>query len=143
MKRHKWLLTLLLAVFLLGGGAFLLWQTGFFSSVGSLEEMRNYIERFAPYSHLFFFLIQLLSVVIAPIPSNVTALAGAVLFGMWPSFLMTWLAVAGGSVWSQSSNIAEKKIKELLLGVRYQQELLFFFVFHNGSRLYAGSGISF
>ena len=80
MKRHKWLLTLLLAVFLLGGGAFLLWQTGFFSSVGSLEEMRNYIERFAPYSHLFFFLIQLLSVVIAPIPSNVTALAGAVLF---------------------------------------------------------------
>ena len=30
MKRHKWLLTLLLAVFLLGGGAFLLWQTGFF-----------------------------------------------------------------------------------------------------------------
>ena len=99
MKRHKWLLTLLLAVFLLGGGAFLLWQTGFFSSVGSLEEMRNYIERFAPYSHLFFFLIQLLSVVIAPIPSNVTALAGAVLFGMWPSFLMTWLAVAGGSFW--------------------------------------------
>ena len=98
MKRHKWLLTLLLAVFLLGGGAFLLWQTGFFSSVGSLEEMRNFIERFAPYSHLFFFLIQLLSVVIAPIPSNVTALAGAVLFGMWPSFLMTWLAVAGGSV---------------------------------------------
>ena len=35
-------------------------------------------------------------------------------------------AVAGGSFWSQSSNIAEKKIKELLLGVRYQQELLFF-----------------
>ncbi|URW87130.1 hypothetical protein M5E86_06520 [Blautia wexlerae] len=34
-------------------------------------------------------------------------------------------AVAGGSFWSQSSNIAEKKIKELLLGVRYQQELLF------------------
>ena len=61
MKRHKWLLTLLLAVFLLGGGAFLLWQTGFFSSVGSLEEMRNYIERFAPYSHLFFFLIVLLT----------------------------------------------------------------------------------
>ena len=26
------------------------------------------------------------------------------------------------------------RCKELLLGVRYQQELLFFFVFHNGSR---------
>lgn len=30
MKRHKWLLTLLLAVFLLGGGAFLLWRRAFF-----------------------------------------------------------------------------------------------------------------
>ena len=66
MKRHKWLLTLLLAVLLLGGGVCLLWRTGFFSSVGSLEDMRDYMERFAPYSHLFFFLIQLLSVVVAP-----------------------------------------------------------------------------
>ena len=98
MKRHKWLLTLLLAVLLLGGGVCLLWRTGFFSSVGSLEDMRDYMERFAPYSHLFFFLIQLLSVVVAPIPSNVTALAGAVLFGMWPAFLLTWLAVTVGSV---------------------------------------------
>lgn len=136
MKRHKWLLTLLLAVFLLGGGAFLLWQTGFFSSVGSLEEMRNYIERFAPYSHLFFFLIQLLSVVIAPIPSNVTALAGAVLFGMWPSFLMTWLAVAGGSVlvfW------LARVLGQPVCGAAGQPT-------GGGQvpgRLYAGSGISF
>ena len=28
------------------------------------------------------------------------------------------------------------RCKELLLGVRYQQELLFFFVFHNGCLLY-------
>src|SRR5699024_12009379 len=51
-----------------------------------------------PYSHLCFFLVQLLSVVLAPIPSNVTALAGGVLFGTWPSFLMTFGAVALGSV---------------------------------------------
>ena len=42
--------------------------------------------------------MQLLSVVLAPIPSNITALAGGVLFGTWPSFLMTFAAVALGSL---------------------------------------------
>ena len=94
----KWLPALLFAVVLLCGSGFLLWKTGFFSSLGSLEEMRAYIVRFAPFSHLFYFVIQLLSVVVAPIPSNVTALAGALLFGTWPAFLLTWAAVAAGSV---------------------------------------------
>ena len=98
MKQRKWLPALLLAVVLVGGGVLLLWQTGFFSSLGSLEEMRAYIDRFAPFSQLFYFFIQFLSVVAAPIPSNVTALAGAVLFGMWEAFLLTWLAVVAGSV---------------------------------------------
>ena len=94
----KWLPALLFAVVLLCGSGFLLWKTGFFSSLGSLEEMRAYIARFAPFSHLFYFVIQLLSVVVAPIPSNVTALAGALLFGTWSAFLLTWAAVAAGSV---------------------------------------------
>ena len=34
---------------------------------------------------------------VAPIPSNLTAAAGAYLFGLWPSFLLTWGAVALGS----------------------------------------------
>ena len=67
--RHglKRMTALLLAVVLLGGGVLLLWQTGFFSSLGSLEKMRAYIDRFAPFSQLFYFFIQFLSVVAAPI----------------------------------------------------------------------------
>ena len=99
MKHTRtWLPALLLAVLLLGGSGLLLWRTGFFSSLGSLEEMRAYIARFTPFSHLFYFVIQLLGVVVAPIPSNITALAGALLFGTWPAFLLTWAAVAVGSV---------------------------------------------
>lgn len=99
MKRSpKWLPALLLALVLVGGSGLLLWQTGFFSCLGSLDAMRTYIARFAPFSHLFYFLIQLLGVVAAPIPSNVTALAGALLFGTWPAFLLTWGAVVAGSV---------------------------------------------
>ena len=94
----KWLPALLLAILLLGGSGLLLWKTGFFSSLGSLDAMRAYIARFAPFSHLFYFVIQLLGVVVAPIPSNITALAGALLFGTWPAFLLTWAAVVVGSV---------------------------------------------
>ena len=46
-------------------------------AVRSLEALRAYIAGFAPYSHLLFFLVQFLSVVLAPIPSNITAAAGA------------------------------------------------------------------
>ena len=98
MHISKRAVLLVLTILLLGGGLFFLWDTGFFSAASSLEEMRGYIERFSPYAQLIFFVVQLLSVVVAPIPSNLTALAGAVLFGMWPAFFLTTAAVIGGSV---------------------------------------------
>ncbi|HIW93382.1 MAG TPA: VTT domain-containing protein [Candidatus Flavonifractor merdipullorum] len=98
MKKHAWGLTLALTVLLLGGGLFFLWYTGFFDALGSMESIRSYIERFTPYTHLVYFLVQLASVVIAPIPSNITALAGGVLFGTWLSFFLTALAVVSGSM---------------------------------------------
>lgn len=75
-----------------------LWTSGFFDTLGSMEQMRDYIERYAPYSSLLFFLIQLLSVLLAPIPSNVSSMAGAALFGVLRAFLLTCGAVALGSV---------------------------------------------
>lgn len=96
--RKKWPVILILVLLLLAGGGYLLWRSGLFAAFTSLEAMQDYIARFAPYSHLVFFLIQLLSVILAPIPSNVTALAGGVLFGTWPAFLLTWGAVVLGSV---------------------------------------------
>ena len=95
--RKKWPVILILVLLLLAGGGYLLWRSGLFAAFTSLEAMQDYIARFAPYSHLVFFLIQLLSVILAPIPSNVTALAGGVLFGTWPAFLLTWGAVVLGS----------------------------------------------
>ena len=97
MKRYSWPLTLLLTLVLLGGGGYFLWRTGFFA-ITSLEGMRTYIQNFAPYSHLLYFLIQLASVILAPIPSNLTAMAGGLLFGAWLSFLLTAGAVILGSM---------------------------------------------
>lgn len=88
-----WALTILV----LGGSVWALYATGFFEAARSIDGMRGYIERCMPWSHLAFFGIQLVSVILAPIPNNITAAAGAFLFGMWPAFLITWAAVFLGS----------------------------------------------
>jgi len=96
-KGQKWIVFAAVLLLLAGGGWFL-YRTGFFQAVRSLEELRAYIGRFAPCSHLTFFLVQLLSVILAPIPSNITAAAGGLLFGTWPAFLLTFGAVFSGSL---------------------------------------------
>ena len=83
---------------LLGGGAWGLYESGFFAACASQQALQAYIAARAPYAQLWFFLLQLLSVVLAPIPSNITALAGGVIFGVWQSFLLTWAAVFAGSL---------------------------------------------
>lgn len=96
-RNHKWIATLVVTVLALGGILLFLWCTGFFTAAQSMDGIQDYIARFSPYSHLVFFLIQLASVVVAPIPSNITAAGGALLFGMWPAFLLTAGAVVLGS----------------------------------------------
>ena len=95
--RRRILFLAVTALLLLGGGYFL-YRTGFFAAATSLEGLQTYIARSAPYSHLCFFFLQLLSVVLAPIPSNISAAAGGVLFGTWPAFFLTFAAVVAGSL---------------------------------------------
>lgn len=98
MKNRRKLLILAAVLLLLAGGGWFLYSSGFFQAARSLDGLRAYIAHFAPYSHLAFFLVQLLSVILAPIPSNITAAAGGVLFGTWPAFLLTFGAVVAGSL---------------------------------------------
>lgn len=98
MKNRQKLLILMAALLLLAGGGWFLYSTGFFQSATSLEGVRAYIAQFAPYSYLCFFLVQILSVIFAPIPSNVVAAAGGLLFGTLPAFLVTFSAVVSGSL---------------------------------------------
>lgn len=75
-----------------------LWATGFFTAIRTPQGIQSYIQRSTPYSHLVFFLIQLSSVILAPIPSNITAAAGGAVFGVLPAFLLSTAAVVLGSV---------------------------------------------
>lgn len=96
-KRAQCFFAVLAAVFL-SAVALFLWKSGFFSALTSSAQLEAYIDRFSPFGQCVFFLLQLMSVVLAPIPSNITALAGAVLFGLWQSFFLTYAAVILGSV---------------------------------------------
>ena len=96
MKKTIWLTVAALVLLWVGG--YFLYASGFFAAASSMEDFQHYMEGFAPYSHIAFFAVQLLSVILAPIPSNITAAAGGVLFGTWPSFFMTVGAVCLGSV---------------------------------------------
>ncbi len=91
--RLLWLIPLLLA----GGAVFYFLRTQVFAAGYSAESIRDWVDQFSPWGEAAFFLLQLLSVVLAPIPSNVTAVAGGLLFGTLMSFVLTALAVSAGS----------------------------------------------
>lgn len=71
--------------------------SGILGYMTSLEQLKDYIEGFGSKAYIVFFILQLISIIIAPIPSNVTAVAGAMIFGMWGSFIITILAIICGS----------------------------------------------
>ncbi len=113
-RTAAWTAVLLLFLFLCWG----LWATGFFQVVNSPQGMQDYIQQFAPYSHAVFFLLQLISVILAPIPSNLTTVAGGLLFGCWTSFLITTAAVILGSaiVFQLSRNLGQSFAQRFISG---------------------------
>lgn len=90
----QWSVTVLILL----AALFALLRSGFFKAISSEAELEAYIARWEPWSQLAFFGVQLISVILAPIPSNITAAVGGVLFGTLQSFLITWVAVVLGSM---------------------------------------------
>ncbi len=63
----------------------------------SKETLREFVESYGLLAPLVFFLLQTMQIVIAPIPGNVTTIAGGLLFGFWKSFALTTAALVCGS----------------------------------------------
>ena len=75
-----------------------LWKGGFFRRLSSLDELRAMIGAAGSWAGVVYFVLQMLTVIIAPIPSNVTMLAGALVLGFFRAMLLGVLAVIAGSV---------------------------------------------
>jgi len=59
--------------------------------------MQEYISGFGLAAPVIFMLIQIIQVIISPIPGNITTLAGGALFGFWEAFIISSIAITIGS----------------------------------------------
>lgn len=93
----QWTAALITAIVLLGGLSLFFWKTDILSRAGDLDQLQGWLSSFAPWSELMFFFLQLSSVIVVPIPSNLMAAAGGMCFGFFRGALITFLAVSLGS----------------------------------------------
>ncbi len=77
---------------------FVLLKTGFFEIFTSEESLENYLERAGVFMSVLFVVLQFLQVVILPIPSTVTVVAGSALFGPLRGSLLSLLGIVIGSL---------------------------------------------
>ncbi len=86
------LVAALIILYYIGKGA------GWFRLFESNEEVRKYVASFGALAPLAFFLLQFFQVIVSPIPGNVTTIAGGMLFGFFPAFLISTGAIFLGSL---------------------------------------------
>ena len=70
----------------------------FFSFLSDREKTKAYIEGFGPGAPLVFMLLQVLQVLLAPVPGEATGLVGGYLFGATRGFLFSSIALSIGSM---------------------------------------------
>jgi len=63
----------------------------------SSQNLQEYIKDYGILAPIVFMIIQILQVIIAPIPGNVTTLAGGAIFGVWHGFIYGALGIYIGS----------------------------------------------
>jgi uncharacterized membrane protein YdjX (TVP38/TMEM64 family) len=83
---------ILIALYYIGKGE------GWFKLFESNEKVREYVASFGALAPLAFFLLQFFQVIVSPIPGNVTTIAGGMLFGFFPAFLISTGAIFLGSI---------------------------------------------
>ena len=88
-------LTLVVVLF---AGVFVLKNTGLWQKVNSMEKIRKIVESGGVFSFLIFILLQILQTTILQIPAFFVTVSGALVFGKWQAFFMSYFAIMVGSV---------------------------------------------
>ena len=102
MKEHRKIvrrLVIALAVIaVLAGCGYALWKTGVFERINSVDELREVISGAGAWAGVVYFFLQMMTVIVAPIPSNISMMAGALALGFWKAMILGVLAVVAGSM---------------------------------------------
>ncbi len=86
------LVLLIFAIFLV------LKMTGLWEKVNSMEKIRAIVESGGVFSFLIFILLQILQTTVLQIPAFFVTVAGALIFGPWQAFFMSYIAIMIGSI---------------------------------------------
>ncbi len=84
-----------LAIF--SSGMYLLAYTGFLKKIKSVEDLREFIASYGALSVALFLLIQILQVVVLPIPGVIAIGAGVLLFGPFWGAVLSLIGITAGS----------------------------------------------
>ena len=94
----KTLFSILIIVLFVLAIYFLLKNTGILDKIDDIEDLKNTIKDYGSWGFIVLFIIQFLQSTIVPIPSMITTIAGVLVFGAWPCFLVSILAILTGSI---------------------------------------------
>lgn len=72
--------------------------TGWWDKVNSMEKIRAIVESGGVFSFLIFIVLQILQTTVLQIPAFFVTVAGALIFGPWRAFLLSYIAIMIGSV---------------------------------------------
>ena len=95
---YRLAICLIVCLLILSGIFFAVCATGFIKDMTSIEALREYIESSGNWAVWVFILFQFLQVVILPIPSTVTVMAGIALFGPLKCSIFSFIGIFIGSV---------------------------------------------
>ena len=102
MKEHRKtvrrLVIALAVIAALAGCGYALWKTGVFERINSVDELREVISGAGAWAGVVYFFLQMMTVIVAPIPSNISMMAGALALGFWKAMILGVLAVVAGSM---------------------------------------------
>jgi uncharacterized membrane protein YdjX (TVP38/TMEM64 family) len=99
LNNRKFVIALLIAIVAIFVALyFVLRHMGWLDIFGSVETLQEYISGFGIWAPLAFAALQIVQVIISPIPGNITTLAGGLLFGFSNGFFISYVSIVAGSL---------------------------------------------
>ena len=77
---------------------FIFQKTGFFQIVNTPEGLQNYLKNAGVWMPILYIILQYLQVIILPIPTLVSTVAGLALFGAFQTLVFSFIGIALGSI---------------------------------------------
>ena len=119
------LLTLIVLGFLVWWFGIPLWEKikDYFRLFSDRNQIRQFISSYGSSAPLIFMLIQVLQVLLAPVPGEATGFIGGYLFGVWPGFIYSSIGLTMGS-WLNfmiGRLLGERYVRKLIPAHRFEK----------------------